>query len=81
MGSVVTRQNIVLVKAVQITELYIINGESQEANRNGDMTGGVAIGNPYLMEHQQSVTRMEKNLAVVISGLESVQNIVLMTCV
>ena len=81
MDGVVTQQNIVLVETVQIIELYTVNGERQAANKNGDMTGCVAIGDPYLMEHQQSVTQTEKNLAVMIGGQESVQNIVLVTSV
>ena len=48
-------QNIVLVKTVQITDVYTESGENQMVHRSGDTTGGVVETIAYLTVHLVSV--------------------------
>ena len=78
--SVVTLQNIVLVRTVQTTHAYTETGGNQMVQKNGDTTGGVVETTPYLTVHLVSVILTVIYRVVVIGGKESVvtlQNIVL----
>ena len=82
--SVVTLQNIVLVKTVQTTDVYTESGENQMVHRSGDTTGGVVVTTAYLTVQMFSVILTEINRVVVIGGKESVvtqQHIVLVRTV
>ena len=84
MVSVVILQNIVLVKTVQITDVYTESGENQMVHRSGDMTEGVVVTTPYLTVHLVSVILTGINRVVVMVGMESVVtllNIVLVNTV